>query len=121
MKKTLLTTTIILGIVLSAHALSMVETVIISKSTESLPIVLISDSPCKNLLGKHNISISINQSEGMERLAIKSLKLLSNILAKGLCFVAKPEKPVFKISGSNSDRHVHALMVARNNMARPLR
>ncbi len=115
MKKILLTTAALIGLVLACNAMSITEQIIFSKTTETTPIALISERggcsiPC------NNTSYDNKKMTGVERLALKTLKNVSSFLVKEFCRLAKAEnisQPKISYTGKNNS---DALIMARSNL-----
>jgi len=99
MKKILLTTAALMGLVLACNAISVTERIILSKTVETAPTSLVSEGTVDALLCSNttyritDISSNCQQVKGPERLALMALKNIGSLLVKGLCTLAKSDYP----------------------------
>ncbi|HAD81794.1 MAG: hypothetical protein A2509_09420 [Candidatus Edwardsbacteria bacterium RIFOXYD12_FULL_50_11] len=122
MKKILLTTATLLGLVLAGNAMSATDRIIVSKTVETAAPFLINEITDNAFLSialdRRTIcnGCELNQVAGAERLALKALKNVSSFLIKEFCRMAKAENPSrHKISYSERN-NPEALITARSNL-----
>jgi hypothetical protein len=122
MKKTMLTTVALLGLVLASNAMSVTERIIISKTIETIPISLVNEKVDDALMGtalNHRLNRNhrvFNQSEGVERLALKTIKNISSILIKGFCRLTKADDLGQRKISYTGRNNSETLIMVRSNL-----
>ncbi|MDQ7798932.1 MAG: hypothetical protein RDU76_08340 [Candidatus Edwardsbacteria bacterium] len=122
MKKILLTTAGLIGLVLACNAMSVTEQIIISKTIETPPVSLVSERADVALMvsvPNHRMSRNdreFNQAKGVERLALKTFKKVGSFLIKGFCRIAKADNLGQDKISHTGRNYAEALIMARSNL-----
>lgn len=98
MKKNQLITIALIGMVVACNAMSLTEKIILSKSTEMIPVSAVgetTDAVPLTIIGiahvTNNNRVECGQAKGIERLTIKVMKSIGRFMLTEFCRISKPE------------------------------